>query len=81
MTAVVSDKEVKLPLCLTKNHAMKTCWRVEVYIHAFFDLDTRWIEWSVSRSGRFASRERTPDTHWLGDLGGPRASLDNGVEE
>jgi hypothetical protein len=37
----VSGK-VKLSLCLTKHHAMKTYWGVEVKIHAFFDLGTRW---------------------------------------
>jgi hypothetical protein len=35
-------KKVKLFLCLTKHHAMKTYWGVEVYLHAFFELDTRW---------------------------------------
>jgi len=29
-------------LCLTEHHAMKTCWRVEVWLHAFFDIGTRW---------------------------------------
>jgi len=33
---------VKLFLCLTMNHAMKACWGVEIYLHAFFDLGTRW---------------------------------------
>jgi len=33
--------KLKLPLCLTKHHAMKTYWRVEVQLHAFFDLGTR----------------------------------------
>jgi hypothetical protein len=29
-------------LCLTKHHAMKVYWGVEIYLHAFFDLGTRW---------------------------------------
>jgi hypothetical protein len=28
--------KVKLSLCLTKHHAMKTYWGVEVQLHAFF---------------------------------------------
>jgi len=27
--------KVKLSLCLTKHHALKTYWRVEVQLHAF----------------------------------------------
>jgi len=38
-----SDKiNVKFSPCLTKHHAMKAYWGVEVYLHAFFDLGTRW---------------------------------------
>jgi hypothetical protein len=33
-------------------------------------------EWSASRPGRFTSRERVPDTHWVGDWVGCRAVLD-----
>jgi hypothetical protein len=33
-------------------------------------------EWSASRSGRFAPRERAPGTHWIGGWVGPRAVLD-----
>jgi hypothetical protein len=32
-------------------------------------------EWSVSRRGRFTSRERVPGTHWRGGWMGPRAGL------
>jgi hypothetical protein len=32
----------KLSLCLTKYHAMKTYWGMEVQFHAFLDLGTRW---------------------------------------
>jgi hypothetical protein len=40
---------------VTKHHAMKTYWGVEVYLHAFFDLGTRW-RWVVS----FTSRPHYP---------------------
>jgi hypothetical protein len=33
-------------------------------------------KWSVSRSGRFTPRERTPGTHWIEGWEGPRAVLD-----
>jgi hypothetical protein len=33
-------------------------------------------EWSASRPGRFAPRERAPGTHWIGGWVGPRAVLD-----
>jgi len=32
----------KLSLCLTKYHTMKAYWGLEVQLHAFFDLGTRW---------------------------------------
>jgi hypothetical protein len=33
-------------------------------------------EWSASRLGHFAPRERAPGTHWIGSWVGPRAVLD-----
>jgi hypothetical protein len=33
-------------------------------------------EWSALRPGRFISRERAPNTHWIGGWVGPRAVLD-----
>jgi hypothetical protein len=32
--------------------------------------------WSASRPGRFTSREKAPDIHWIGGWVGPRAVLD-----
>jgi hypothetical protein len=31
----VRVKKVKMPLCLTKHHAMKSYWGVEIQFHAF----------------------------------------------
>jgi hypothetical protein len=45
---------------LTKHHAMKVYWRVEVYIHAFFDSALDGGEWSASFSGRFTPRKIAP---------------------
>jgi len=43
---------VKLPLCLTKHHAMKTYRGVEVSLHAFLTSAPDRGEWSASRPGR-----------------------------
>jgi hypothetical protein len=32
---LTGEIQVKLSLLLTKHHAKKTCWAVEVYLHAF----------------------------------------------
>jgi hypothetical protein len=53
-----------LSLHLTKHHAMKTYGAPDGG------------ELSASRPGRFTSRERAPDTHWIGGWVGPRAVLD-----
>jgi hypothetical protein len=33
---------VKVKVNLSKNHAIKAYWGVEVWLHSFFDLGTRW---------------------------------------
>jgi hypothetical protein len=38
----VKVKKVKLSLGLTKHHAMKAYWGVEIQLHSFSDLGTRW---------------------------------------
>jgi hypothetical protein len=53
---------------LTDHHAMKAYWGVEVWLHSFFDLGTRWGEWSASRPDRFTTKERAPGSHWIGSL-------------
>jgi hypothetical protein len=65
-------------LCLTKHHAMKTYWEVELQLHAFLTSALEGGgEWSASRPCRFTPGERTPGIHWMGFWVGPRA----GVEE
>jgi hypothetical protein len=68
--------KAKMSLCLTKHHAMKTHWGVEVYLHAFLTSALHGGEWSASRAGRFTPREKAPGTHWIGGWVGPRAVLD-----
>jgi hypothetical protein len=72
--------KVKLSLCLTKNHTMKTYWGVEVELHAFLTSALDGDEWSTSRPGRFTPRERAPRTHWIGCWVGPRSVLDTVVK-
>jgi hypothetical protein len=55
--------KVKLSLYLTKQHAMKTYWGVEVQLHAFLTSATDGDEWLASRPGHFTPRERAPGTH------------------
>jgi hypothetical protein len=54
---------------------MKTYWGVEVQLHAFFDLYTRW-RWVVFTSRPLYSQGKTPGTHWTGGWVDPRADLD-----
>jgi hypothetical protein len=69
--------KVKLSPCLTKHHAMKTHWGVEVWLHAFFDLGTRW-GWAVSfRLRPFYPQGRSPHTHCTGGWVRSRAEEKN----
>jgi hypothetical protein len=52
--------KVKLSLCLTKHHAMKTYWGSGGVVHAFLTSVLVGGEWSNSRTGRFTLGERTP---------------------
>jgi hypothetical protein len=71
--------KVKLSLCLTKQHAMKTYWGSGGIAARILELGTRW-RWSASLPGRFTPRERSPGTYWIGGWVGPRAVLDAVVE-
>jgi hypothetical protein len=67
--------KVKLSLRLTKHHAMKTYWGVEVQLHACLTSALDGDEWSASRPGRLTPRKRAPGIHWIGGWVGPRAVL------
>jgi hypothetical protein len=67
--------KVKLSLCLSQHHAMKTYWGVELQLHAFLTSALGGGEWSDSRPGRFTPRERAPSSHWIGGWMGPRTVL------
>jgi hypothetical protein len=68
--------KVKLSLCLTKHHAMKTIgeWRYSSTHSLTSTLEG--VEWPASRPSRFTPRERSPRTPWIGGWVGPRAVLD-----
>jgi len=36
------SEKLKLSLCLTRHHAKKTYWGVDLQLHVFFYLGTRW---------------------------------------
>jgi hypothetical protein len=65
--------KVKLSLCLTKHHTMKT-WMYRSTHSLTLALDGG--EWSVSCPGCFTPRERAPGMHWIGCWVGLRAGLD-----
>jgi hypothetical protein len=50
---------------------------VEVYSHVFLTPAFVGDEWSVSRSGRFTSGERTSGTYWIGGWMDPGTGLDD----
>jgi hypothetical protein len=68
--------KVKLSLCLTKHHAMKTYWGEETQLRAFLNSALDIGEWSASSSGRIIPRERAPGTHWIGGWVDTRAILE-----
>jgi hypothetical protein len=58
--------KMQLSMFLTKHHAVKTYWGVEIYLHTFLTPKVCGGEWSASYIGRFTPRERAPVKHWLG---------------
>jgi hypothetical protein len=52
--------KVKLSLCLTKHHAMKTYGGVKVQFYAFLTSVLDGGDWSASPPGRFNPEERAP---------------------
>jgi hypothetical protein len=75
-TCTTRKLKIKLSLCLTKHHAMKTYLGVEGQLHAFLTSALDGGEWSASRLCRFTPSERAPGTHWIGGWVGSRAFLD-----
>jgi hypothetical protein len=66
--------KVELFLRLTKHHAMKTYWGVEIGLHAFWTSALDGDEWSASQPGRLTpGKDRR--------LGGPQSRSGHGGEE
>jgi len=59
----LKGKEVKLPLCLTKHHAIKTYCESGGIVPRILNLGTRW-NWVVNVTPRLLyPRERVTSTH------------------
>jgi hypothetical protein len=67
--------KVKLSLCLTKHHSMKTYRGSTDIAPRILDLDTRGGDWSASLSVCFTPSERAPGIHWIRGWLDPRAIL------
>jgi hypothetical protein len=75
----ITGKKVRLSLCLTKHHVMKTYWGNGGIAPRILDLGTKW-EYSASRPRCFTPKERALGTYWIGGWVGPRAVLDTVVK-
>jgi hypothetical protein len=60
----------------SERHTTKVYWGVEVKLHPFFYLDTRWRWVDGFTPQPFYSQGTAPCTHWIGGWVGPRAGLD-----
>jgi hypothetical protein len=72
--------KVKLPLCLTKHHAMKAYGEVKVWLHASLTSATDGGEWSASRPCRLHPRKE-PRYPLDRRLGGPQSRYECGGGE
>jgi hypothetical protein len=68
--------KVKLSLCLTKHHAMKTYWEWRYSSTHSLTSALDGGEWSASHPGRFIPRERAARTHSIGGWVSPKSCLD-----
>jgi hypothetical protein len=66
------SSKVKLALCLTKYHAIKTYGEMEVSLRVFLSSALH----AASRPGRLILEEPAPGTHWIEGWVDPRAGLD-----
>jgi hypothetical protein len=74
-------KRLSLCLILTEHHAMKAYWGVELLLHSFFNLDTRW-RWVVSSTPRpLYPQGNRPWYSLVRKLGGSQSLPGRGGEE
>jgi hypothetical protein len=64
MKILQSLKKVKLPMCLTKYHNMKTHWGVEVFLHALLVSALDGGEWSALPPGKEPPVPIGQETEW-----------------
>jgi hypothetical protein len=78
---MLNKVKVKLSLCLTKHHTIKTYWRRGGIAPRILDLGTNGGEWSALRLCRFTLRERTPWYPLDRRLGVPQSRPGRGGEK
>jgi hypothetical protein len=66
---------VKLSLCLIRQHAVKAYGRIKAWLHIFLITTLDGGEWSDLQFGCFIPGELAPGTHWIGGPSGPRAGV------
>jgi hypothetical protein len=77
----IKGRKIKLSLCLTKHHAMKAYWGVEVYLHTFFDLGTRWRRVVSFTPQPLYPQGKSPLYPLDRRLGGPQSRSGRGGED
>jgi hypothetical protein len=69
------------PCALTEHHIMKAYWGVDVWLHAFFDLGTRWRRVVSFMSRPLYPQGKSPCYPLDRRLGGPQSMSGRGGEE
>jgi hypothetical protein len=67
---------VKVSLCLINALRHEGVWVSIGMYSPFLTPSLHRVDWSASRPVRFTPGERAPGAHWIGDLVGSRAGLD-----
>jgi len=55
-----NGKKVNVSLCLTKHHAMKTYWGVEIQCHTFLTSELGKAQWAPELVWKWWRREKFP---------------------
>jgi hypothetical protein len=61
----VAEANIKLSVCIIKQHTIKANMRGKVQLHEILTSGLDGGEWSASRPRQFTSELRAPGTHWI----------------